>query len=105
MLGGVNDSLEEAAELAEWTRGLLVHVNLIPFNPYRRRPTPHRHAARPPPRVRPALKDAGVTTTTRYSMGQDIEAACGQLVQQGNRDLARSYAKLREADCCGPRVE
>jgi 23S rRNA (adenine2503-C2)-methyltransferase len=103
MLAGVNDSLEEAAELAEWTRGLLVHVNLIPYNPIADAPhltgTPRDHRRA----FAQTLKDAGVTTTTRYSMGQDIEAACGQLVQQGNRELARSYAKLREADCCAKR--
>lgn len=33
MLAGVNDSLDDAHELAEWLRGLSVHVNLIPYNP------------------------------------------------------------------------
>ncbi|MCA9644520.1 MAG: hypothetical protein KC492_27705, partial [Myxococcales bacterium] len=88
MLSGVNDSPEEARELVQWSRGLLVHVNLIPYNPVSEAP----HLVGSAREVRRAfatvLKQAGVVTTTRYSMGQDIEAACGQLVQQGNRAIA-----------------
>ncbi|WP_146568168.1 23S rRNA (adenine(2503)-C(2))-methyltransferase RlmN [Posidoniimonas corsicana] len=95
MLAGVNDSLDEARELAAWCEGLLVHVNLIPYNPIAGAP----HLIGTPPAERKAfaqvLKDAGVTTTTRYSMGQDIEAACGQLVQQGNREVAKRAAAAR----------
>jgi 23S rRNA (adenine2503-C2)-methyltransferase len=34
------------------------------------------------------LKDAGLTTTVRYSLGSDIAAACGQLVRKENRKKA-----------------
>ncbi|TWT85816.1 Ribosomal RNA large subunit methyltransferase Cfr [Posidoniimonas polymericola] len=99
MLAGLNDSLEEAQELAAWCEGLLVHVNLIPYNPIEGAP----HLVGTPPegrkRFAQVLKDAGVTTTTRYSMGQDIEAACGQLVQRGNREVARQ-ASAAKADQC-----
>ena len=90
LLGGVNDSLEDARELAEWLRGLQVHVNLIPYNPIDEAP----ELAGSPPEAREAfaniLKSAGYKTTTRYSLGGDIEAACGQLVRHENRIRAMS---------------
>jgi 23S rRNA (adenine2503-C2)-methyltransferase len=93
MLAGVNDSLADAQELADWLNGLDVHVNLIPYNPiesapqWRTTPQPERDAfAR-------VLRDAGFTTTIRYSLGADIAAACGQLVQRENRQIARQQAQ------------
>lgn len=85
MLAGVNDSLQDAAELAEWLTGLRVHVNLIPFNPIEG--APHLTGSDRPTREAFAnsLKASGLTTTIRYSMGADIEAACGQLVQKLER--------------------
>ena len=38
------------------------------------------------------LRDAGFVTTIRYSLGADIAAACGQLVQSENRQIARQQA-------------
>jgi 23S rRNA (adenine2503-C2)-methyltransferase len=37
------------------------------------------------------LRSAGFITTIRYSLGADISAACGQLVQRENRRLAREH--------------
>jgi 23S rRNA (adenine2503-C2)-methyltransferase len=90
MLAGVNDSLEDASELAAWVDGLEVHVNLIPYNPIASAPQlrttdrPERDA------FAEVLRAAGFVTTIRYSLGADIAAACGQLVQRENRNLARS---------------
>ena len=85
MLAGVNDSLGDAGLLVDWLGDLRVHVNLIPFNPIEGAP----HLLGSTREVRDAfadkLKAAGLTTTIRYSMGADIEAACGQLVQQMER--------------------
>jgi 23S rRNA (adenine2503-C2)-methyltransferase len=85
MLAGVNDSLDDASELEDFCRGLRVHVNLIPYNAIEGAP----HLVGSSRTVRDAfadrLKAAGLTTTIRYSMGADIEAACGQLVQQMER--------------------
>ncbi len=91
MLASVNDSLRDAAELAEFLTGLRVHVNLIPYNAIEGAP----HLVGSSRNVRDAfaaaLKAAGLTTTIRYSMGADIEAACGQLVQKMERGrLARA---------------
>lgn len=95
MLAGVNDSLEEAHELAEWLDGMNVHVNLIPYNQVAE--APHLTGTPRPEREAFAnvLKQAGLPTTLRYSMGQDIEAACGQLVRQENRAVAQAAAKER----------
>jgi 23S rRNA (adenine2503-C2)-methyltransferase len=92
MLQGVNDSLEDAGALAAWMNGLDVHVNLIPYNPIESAPQlstterPQRDA------FAAVLRSAGFITTIRYSLGADIAAACGQLVQRDNRQLARRQA-------------
>jgi 23S rRNA (adenine2503-C2)-methyltransferase len=92
MLAGVNDSLQDARELAEWLSGLNAHVNLIPYNPI---PTaPQLRTTERPQRDAFAeiLRSAGFVTTIRYSLGADIGAACGQLVQSENRCVARQPA-------------
>jgi len=85
MLAGLNDSPDDAAELVDYLAGLDVHLNLIPYNPIEGAP----HLVGSDRATRDAfanqLKAAGLTTTIRYSMGADIEAACGQLVQKIER--------------------
>jgi 23S rRNA (adenine2503-C2)-methyltransferase len=92
MLSGVNDSLDDANELAAWLQGLYVHVNLIPYNPIES--APQWRATEQPQRDAFArlLRNAGFMTTIRYSLGADIAAACGQLVQRENRKIARQQA-------------
>jgi 23S rRNA (adenine2503-C2)-methyltransferase len=89
MLSGVNDSADDARELVAWLTGLDVHVNLIPYNPIES--APHLRTTERPERDAFAdiLRAAGLTTTIRYSLGADIAAACGQLVQRENRHIAR----------------
>jgi 23S rRNA (adenine2503-C2)-methyltransferase len=66
-----------------------VHVNLIPYNPIATAPE-LRTTERPERDAFAAiLRDAGFITTIRYSLGADIAAACGQLVQTENRETAR----------------
>ncbi len=81
LLNGVNDSPEDAAQLARLLRGVRAKVNLIPFNDWEgaedagfRRPPIARILA-----FQSVLLDAGITTTVRWSKGEDIGAACGQL--------------------------
>jgi 23S rRNA (adenine2503-C2)-methyltransferase len=79
LLGGVNDSVEQARALAARLRGLDGNVNLIPFNYVEtpegfRRPSMERVAA-----FREALESAGRVTTQRMERGHAISAACGQL--------------------------
>ena len=77
LLGGFNDSPEDARRVARLLAGLRAKVNLIPWNPGE---LPYR----PPDaervdefRVLLAAKD--VPAFVRYSRGQDVCAACGQL--------------------------
>jgi 23S rRNA (adenine2503-C2)-methyltransferase len=78
MLEGVNDTAEEAHRLARLLRGVRAKVNLIPFNDWEgsgfRRPPLARILA-----FQAILLAAGITTTVRWSKGEDIGAACGQL--------------------------
>jgi 23S rRNA (adenine2503-C2)-methyltransferase len=78
MLDGVNDTREEAVELARLLKGKPAKVNLIPFNPVAGTP----YGRTPKKRVdafRKALMDNGVIAITRRPRGDDIDAACGQL--------------------------
>lgn len=88
MLGGKNDSPEDAAALINWLRGLDVHVNLIPYNEIEDAPHLTGTADAKIRTFASQLKDAGLTTTVRYSLGSDIAAACGQLVRKENRQTA-----------------
>jgi 23S rRNA (adenine2503-C2)-methyltransferase len=89
MLAGLNDSTDDARELAAWLAGLDAHVNLIPYNPIDS--APHLRTTDRAERDAFAgiLRTAGYVTTIRYSLGADVAAACGQLVQSENRHIAR----------------
>ncbi len=78
MISGVNDSREEAVNLAALVRGLLCHINLIPVNPV----DDYSHSASSQRSVdgfRSVLEKAGIPTTVRLRRGLDIGAGCGQL--------------------------
>jgi 23S rRNA (adenine2503-C2)-methyltransferase len=78
LLDGVNDTLDDAERLARLLRNVRAKVNLIPFNDW-----PGSDFRRPPlARIlafQSTLLEAGITTTVRWSKGEDIGAACGQL--------------------------
>ncbi len=79
MLDGVNDSISHAKALIRLLQGVPSKVNLIPFNPF----PGSGYRTSPPERVesfRQRLKRAGIISTTRKTRGDDIDAACGQLV-------------------------
>jgi len=81
MLRGVNDGPEDADAIVRFCRGLPVHINLIPYNAVDG--VDLRGTDRPGQRAfAQRLKDAGFKVTVRYSLGQDIAAACGQLVRR-----------------------
>lgn len=92
MLAGVNDSAADAAELAAWLQGLDVHVNLIPFNPIKSASHLRTTARADRDAFAEILRGTGFVTTIRYSLGADVAAACGQLVQSENRLIARQQA-------------
>ncbi|MCW8853171.1 MAG: 23S rRNA (adenine(2503)-C(2))-methyltransferase RlmN [Gammaproteobacteria bacterium] len=79
MLAGVNDSEQHARELVRLMKGLSVLINLIPFNPFTDSgyKTSSSNAVN---RFRDILQKASITTVIRKTRGEDIDAACGQLV-------------------------
>ena len=83
LIEDVNDSLELAEELCELLRQLPCKVNLIPFNSFSESEykTPSGNRVR---RFQKYLQDNGYVTTIRSTRGDDIMAACGQLVDQVN---------------------
>ncbi|MCA9258066.1 MAG: 23S rRNA (adenine(2503)-C(2))-methyltransferase RlmN [Planctomycetales bacterium] len=85
MLQDVNDSLEAASELASFLQGLRVHVNLIPYNPIEDAPQLESSSRERREEFGQSLRKAGLETTIRYSLGGDIDAACGQLVRKQAR--------------------
>ncbi len=88
LLAGYNDSDEDAEALVEYLRGIAVHVNLIPYNPIDGVPELAGTSVERRAEFSAELKAAGLNVTTRYSLGADIAAACGQLVRRENRRAA-----------------
>lgn len=78
LVGGVNDTDQDAAELSEIASGLCCHVNLIPVNPIKERDYVQSGKARIAA-FREKLERNKVTVTVRREMGRDIDGACGQL--------------------------
>jgi 23S rRNA (adenine2503-C2)-methyltransferase len=81
LINGVNDSAAQAHELAQLLKDFPCKINLIPFNPfslsdYQR---PSKHTVN---QFWTILNAAGFVTTIRSTRGDDIDAACGQLVGQ-----------------------
>jgi 23S rRNA (adenine2503-C2)-methyltransferase len=88
LLDGLTDTDEDAAALTAYLRGLRVHVNLIPYNPIAEAPALARSSPQRQAAFSAALKAAGFPVTTRYSLGADIAAACGQLIRDSQRGAA-----------------
>jgi 23S rRNA (adenine2503-C2)-methyltransferase len=78
LLGGVNDSLEHARQLADLLARRRCKVNLIAYNATENAPYASPDAGQVE-RFEKYLWDRGMTATIRRSMGADIKAACGQL--------------------------
>ncbi len=92
MLDGVNDTIQHAKQLIRLLEGTPSKMNLIPFNPfpgtdYRCSSKEHIDA------FRERLMKAGIITVTRKTRGEDIDAACGQLV---GRVQDRSRRELKQ---------
>ena len=89
LIAGENDSTEGAVSLARLLKKYLgkrpFHVNLIPVNPVKER----GFAASGKKRVRAfceTLEKSGINATVRRTLGEDINAACGQLRHKANQD-------------------
>ena len=78
LISGVNDSFDNAQELADKIKDLQAHVNLIPVNKVEEREFKKGTKAE----INSFLKhltDCGVNATIRRELGSDISASCGQL--------------------------
>lgn len=82
MLKGVNDSVEQAQELAQILAKPLYLVNLIAYNPTE---VFRASDAKTITDFKNILSRAGVAVTQRYTFGQDIDAACGQLANKAQK--------------------
>lgn len=78
LIDKVNDEFTHAEELATLLQNQIAHVNLIPYNPIPNRPfqRPSRNRVM---KFKQHLEDHGISATARVTMGDDIQAACGQL--------------------------
>ena len=81
LLAGINDQPEHARQLIALLQDIPCKINLIPFNPFPGSPfvRPSMNAVHAFERL---LGDAGFVTIIRRTRGDDIDAACGQLVGQ-----------------------
>lgn len=78
LVGGVNDTDEDAMNLCSLISGLNCHVNLIPVNPIKERnyvESEHRDVLN----FQDKLQKRQINVTIRREMGRDIDGACGQL--------------------------
>ena len=99
LLDDVNDRRDDARRLARRLAGIRAKVNLIPFNAWEgsgfRRPPVERITA-----FQRVLLDAGITATVRWSKGEDVGAACGQL-----RTPAGAAARRPQAGGAAPELK
>jgi len=93
MLDGINDSLQDARALVKLLKNVPAKINLIPSNPF-----PNSgygcSSADTISRFKDVLYKAGLVTTIRKTRGEDIDAACGQLVGKV-KDKSRRHLKLQ----------
>ena len=94
LIHGVNDTSEDAEELAALLAGKNCHVNLIPVNPVRERdfvqPDGHETLA-----FKNKLEKYKINVTIRRELGRDIDGACGQLRKK--YEEGRSGAGIKAA--------
>lgn len=104
MLSGVNDDSIHAKQLIDLLKDLPSKINLIPFNPFPHAPY-ERSSRNRIIAFQKQLSDAGFVCTIRQTRGDDIDAACGQLVgqvadrtrraEQWKRKIAQQHEILR----------
>lgn len=84
LIDGFNDAVDDALATARLIRGIPAKVNVIPLNEDRTHfQSLRRPAAAVVDRFAVALRDAGLTVTVRWSKGEEVAAACGQLRSRG----------------------
>ncbi len=86
LIKGVNDSKSEAECLAKLLKGMLCHVNLIPIN-YVKEAGFEKSLKESVYAFQKVLSDKGINATVRRTLGADIDAACGQLRRQQQKEV------------------
>lgn len=94
MLDGVNDSDQHARELVRLLKGIPTLMNLIPFNPFKSSGYKTSSGKRVE-RFSQILMESDITTVVRRTRGDDIDAACGQLVGKVE-DKSRRHRRFEE---------
>jgi 23S rRNA (adenine2503-C2)-methyltransferase len=95
LISGINDHRQHARELVKLLWDIPCKINLIPFNPFDGAPY-KRSSNSSISNFRRILIDAGYTVTIRTTRGDEIGAACGQLVGKV-KDRTKRSARYREA--------
>lgn len=98
LLGGLNDTMEDAKRMLRLLQGIPAKINLIPYNPHPASPY-KRPELDTVYRMQRFLLDKGMNCTVRISKGKDILAACGQLRSQeaAKSKHARFFQKQAES--------
>jgi 23S rRNA (adenine2503-C2)-methyltransferase len=97
MIDHVNDSTEQAHQLAKVLQDTPSKINLIPFNPYPGSPYQRSSNSRID-RFDKVLQSHGFTVITRRTRGDDIDAACGQLAGDVVDRTKRTLKKQVQAE-------
>jgi 23S rRNA (adenine2503-C2)-methyltransferase len=95
LIDGINDHVEHARKLVTLLRRVPSKLNLIPFNPF----PGTRYRCSSPQRIREfqeIVMAGGLIATVRKTRGDDIDAACGQLVGKV-QDRTRLQRSLRQS--------
>lgn len=95
MIQGLNDSLSHAKKLVTFLHGLQAKVNLIPMNPF----PGSLYTASQDTTIREFqqyLADRGIPAPVRYSRGQDVSGACGQLAARRLEDMPLTPQEIRK---------
>lgn len=96
LVGGVNDSDEDAARLAALARPLCCHINLIPVNPIKERSYVQSERSRIAA-FQNKLEKNKINVTIRREMGRDIDGACGQLRRRHVTEKDRKQEEEKRA--------
>ena len=86
MIQGENDSIQHAKQLVKFVHGLKAKVNLIPMNAHPGNPMQASEEIRLR-EFQKYLSDRSIPAPVRYSRGQDVSAACGQLAMKRQEEL------------------
>lgn len=95
MIKNVNDTPQHAMELVDMFKERLAHINLIPYNPIRE----ETFERSPKGRIKDfceILEKHRINHSVRFTMGDDVNAACGQLADRENKKAVERAARIKE---------